>query len=330
MKNDPCVQRASIKAVELLEQIACNDSTIALPYEHRQLLAAATSENTRRAYQSAIRHFIYWGGTLPCDEATVVRYLIDFAQKLNTRTLALRLTALSQWHKQQGFFDPASTPTTRKTLVGIARTYGVPRKKAAALSLQDLERIATYLGDKRDLKSKRDNALLQLAFFAALRRSEVVSLQIEQLQFSPEGLIFTLVRSKTDQTGQGMTKAIPFGRNICCPTRVLQAWLEAAGIKAGPVFRRINRWGVLSDEALGESSVNSIVSDQARAVGLLATMHLSSHSLRRGLATSAYRAGAKFIDIKRQGGWRHDGTVQGYIEEAGLFVENAAGVLLSK
>lgn len=79
---------------------------------------------------------------------------------------------------------------------------------------------------------------------------------------------------------------------------------------------------------LNPASVNTILADAARLAKLGYVPDLSSHSLRRGMATSAHRAGAEFLDIKKQGDWRHDGTVQGYIEEAGLFEKNAAGSLL--
>jgi hypothetical protein len=94
------------------------------------VLAATTSYNTRRAYRSAVNHYLAWGGVLPADGPTMIRYLMAFAESLNPRTLALRLTALSQWHAHQDFADPTSTPTVRKTLAGIARTHGRPRRKA--------------------------------------------------------------------------------------------------------------------------------------------------------------------------------------------------------
>lgn len=93
-----------------------------LAAQHRAVLAAATADNTRRAYRSAVNHYLTWGGVLPADEAAIIRYLLTYAPTLNPRTLALRLTALSQWHVHQGFPNPASTPTVRKTLTGIART----------------------------------------------------------------------------------------------------------------------------------------------------------------------------------------------------------------
>lgn len=299
-----------------------------LSARHRAFLAAATADNTRRAYRSALRHYLAWGGVLPADEPTMIAYLLAFAAALNPRTLALRLTALSQWHVHQGFADPASTPTVRKTLAGIARTHGKPKKKAKALPLEDLERIVARLAGLATLKAARDTALLQIGFFGGMRRSELVAIDVDHLGWQAEGLTITLPRSKTDQTGEGIVKAIPYGEGACCPAGALRAWLAAAGIDAGPVFRPLSKWGGLAPQALHEGSVNTILAQCARLAGLDYVPALSSHSLRRGMATSAHRAGAHFRDIKRQGGWRHDGTVQGYIEEAGRFEDNAAGTLL--
>ena len=330
-KNPPV---DGVIASNAAEKMLCNNGTIVpvdlLQQKHRELLAAATSENTRRTYRSAIRHFQGWGGALPCDEAVIIRYLLAFSQSLNSRTLALRLTALSQWHAHQGFPDPTSTPTVRKTLLGIGRTHGKPKKKAKALPIEDLERIVSHLADLGTIKAKRDNALLQIGYFGGYRRSELVGLEVSHIEWEQEGLVIVLARSKTDQLGQGITKAIPLGDGACCPAAALRTWLDAAGITAGPIFRSITKWGEVGQEALHESSVNAVLKSCAKLVKFDYALQLSSHSLRRGMATSAHRAGANFRDIKRQGGWRHDGTVQGYIEEAGQFQENAAGTLLKK
>jgi integrase len=293
-------------------------------------LAAATSENTRRAYRSAIRHFLTWGGKLPSDEATIIRYLLAHAQTLNPRTIALRLTALSQWHVHQDFADPVSRPMVRKTLVGIERMYGAPKKKAKALPVEDLELIVTSLLRLDTLKARRDNALLQLGFFGGYRRSEIVSLEVSHLSWETEGVVITLPRSKTDQRGEGIMKAIPFGDGVCCPVTALRNWLTSAKISSGALFRPVNQWQEVGSAALHASSVNTILTQCASLANLAYTPELSSHSLRRGMATSAHRAGASFSDIKRQGGWRHDGTVQGYIEEAGQFEDNAVNSLLKR
>jgi len=303
---------------------------IDLMVRHRAFLAAATSDNTRRTYRSAIRHFYAWGGNLPCDEAAVVRYLLAYADTLNPRTLALRLTALSQWHLHQGFTDPASTPTVRKTLAGIARIHGKPKRKARPLPVEDVERIVTHLAGIDTLHARRDSALLQIGFFGGFRRSELASLEVPHIAWERDGIVITLQRSKTDQEGAGIVKAIPYGDETLCPVRALRAWLDAAGIQSGALFRPINRWGVVGAGALNPASVNTLLKACAKAAGMHDVPELSGHSLRRGMATSAYRAGANLRNIKRQGGWRHDGTVQGYIEEAAQFEDNAALCLLRR
>ncbi|MGN7738600.1 site-specific integrase [Pseudomonas sp. 22526] len=314
--------------------LARTHGTLATPKQlaeqHQRFLAAATTDNTRRTYRSAIRHFLAWGGVLPCDEAAVIRYLLSFAEVLNPRTLALRLTALSQWHRYQGFPDPTASATVRKTLRGIERVHGRPRQKAKALLLEDLELIVAHLNTLEGLAALRDSALLQVGYFGAFRRSELVTLEVQYLQWEREGLRITLPRSKTDQEGEGLDKAIPFGDSICCPAKALRCWLDTAQIEQGPLFRRISRWGRVGEMALHEGSVNTILAARAQAAGLSYVPEMSSHSLRRGLATSAHRAGADFLEIKRQGGWRHDSTVHGYIEEARAFEENAAGSLLRR
>jgi integrase len=310
-----------------------NASTLAnvdLMAQHQAFLTAATSDNTRRTYRSAIQHYLTWGGVLPGDEPMMIRYLLAFAQSLNSRTLALRLTALSQWHAHQGFADPTANPTVRKTLIGIERVHGKPKKKAKALLVEDLERIVVNLLNLNTLQAKRDNALLQLGYFGGYRRSEIVSLHVEHVAWEAEGIVITLPRSKTDQRGEGIIKAIPYGDEVCCPVTALRAWLEAAKIDSGSLFRTVTKWNEVGSVALHPSSINTILSSCAKNAGLGYVPELSSHSLRRGMATSAYRAGVDFKDIKRQGGWRHDGTVQGYIEEAGQFEENAAGALLRR
>ena len=306
-------------------------SELDLREKHRQFLAAASSDNTRRAYRSAIHHFQNWGGLLPCDPAMVINYLLSYAESLNPRTLSVRVTALSQWHVFQGFSDPTAQADVRLTLRGIARSQGRPKKKAKALSLSDLETMVKHLASKEGLMAQRDSAVLQIAFFAALRRSELVALTVADLAWETEGLVITLPRSKTDQEGQGLVKAIPFGDpNGLCPATALKRWLTAAEITEGVIFRRVTRWGEVGDKALDAGSVNAILVVIAKAAGLAQITDLSSHSFRRGLATSAIRAGAAFADVKRQGGWKNDATVHGYIEEANRFVENAAGTLLKR
>ena len=294
----------------------------------KEFVSAATSENTRRTYRSAIRHFLTWGGRLPADESMVVSYLLSFSDSLNPRTLSLKVTAISQWHRHQGFVDPCATLGVRKLLLGITRARGQPKSKAPPLLLDDLEKMVLVQQQDASLKALRDCALLQIGFFGGFRRSELVSLQVNHVTWGKEGVLLLLPRSKTDQTGQGITKAIPYGKGVCCPATALKKWLESAKIHNGSIFRSVNKWGEIGELSIHAGSVNPILARWASIAGLTHMKEMSSHSLRRGMATSAYRAGASFRDIKRQGGWRFDGTVQGYIDDADRFTENAVNSLL--
>ena len=304
-------------------------SNLSVPSNQRYI-DAATSDNTRRTYQAAIRHFENWGGLLPANEAMVIRYLLDHADSLKPSTLSLRLTALRQWHRLQKFTDPTDGADIRKTMKGIERVHGKPKRKAKVFSLEHLGLMITGGNGAEHLKDTRDRALLLVGFFGAFRRSELVALEVEHLDWVTEGVTIMLPRSKTDQTGEGKTKSLPRSEDPLCAVSALQQWLELSEIKSGPVFRGITRWNKLKPKALTPASVNLILKFAATQAGLDFVPDLSSHSLRRSLATGAHRSGASFESIKRQGGWSHDATVWGYIEEAQQFEDNAVTKLLSK
>jgi site-specific recombinase XerD len=292
-------------------------------------LQKATAHNTRRAYQSAIHQFQAWGGKLPTDEATLIRYLLAQALRLNPRTLILHLTALSHWHHYQQFTDPTALPAVRKVLKGIQREHGLPKRKAKALRIEHITAMVEWLNQQTGLQALRNSALIQVGYFGAFRCSELVSLQLAHLHFEPEGLIIQLPRSKTDQEGKGKTKALPYGTQALCPVSALRHWLESGNITQGAIFRAIDQWGHVKEKALYVTSINPILKSLGKHCGFDFIPQLSSHSLRRGLASGAARAGASFESIKRQGGWRSDATVREYIEEGQYFDDNAANSLLN-
>lgn len=307
---------------------------------------AGTAENTRKAYQSGMKHYIQWGGVLPATPSDVTHYLITFAETHAPQTLSLRLAALSQWHQIQGFQDPCQHTSVRKILRGIKRTKQHAPKKAKAMSLKQIQQVIDLYDSPEDTHSSNDldsnnelqlrnqlrnKALISIGFFAALRRSELISLAWRDIQWQAEGVIITLQSSKTDQHGQHISKAIPISPNTgYCPISHLAKWqkiLERDNPKRidsnNPVFVSINRWGHFSERALSAHSVNLIIQQLAKRCNWPQAEAYSGHSLRRGFSTSAARAGAPFSAIKKQGGWSHDATVQGYIEEGNLF-ENCA------
>ncbi|WP_051311730.1 site-specific integrase [Zooshikella ganghwensis] len=296
------------------------------PYIH-----AATSDNTRRTYRAAIRRFEQWGGRLPTNKEVLVQYLTAQAEQLNPRTLSVHLTALSQWHLYQGLSDPTQVPVVRKTLEGIRRTHGQPKRKAKALRLEHLATMLSWLYEQPDTpKRARDIALILVGFFGAFRRSELVAMTRENLTWEPEGLLITLPVSKTDQQRDGLVRALPYGTSSVCPVNALKHWLDISATTAGPVFRRVNRWQQIHNQALYPGSVTDVLKSIGQACGFDFVPELSSHSFRRGLSTSASRENISFELIKKQGGWRSDVTVWGYIEEGRQLTHNATTDLMDK
>lgn len=221
------------------ENPTSTDSEIAQSISTQQYIIAATSDNTRRAYQSDVRHFVEWGGFLPTSTEVIMHYLQQHADSLNPRTLVRRLTALKNWHLCQGFVDPTSHPMIRKTLTGIKHIHGKPKNKAKALTVETLAIMVDYLKTSSRLIDYRNNALLQIGFFGAFRRSELVAICWEHIHFVPEGIEILIPRSKTDQEGEGQICAIPYGDKNLCPVTALIAWRDKSSCQSAFVFRRI-------------------------------------------------------------------------------------------
>jgi integrase len=298
-----------------------------------RFIKSATSQNTPKAYQTAVNSYIRWGGLLPATRDMLLSYLADSAEKLNPRTLSLHLTAISQWHKTQQLDDPTNHPDVRKPLQGIHRIYGKPKQKAKALRLEHLATMLEHISSiPKNLKKSRDKALLLIGFFGAFRRSELVSITYDNLTFEQEGAIITLSKSKTDQECEGVERAIPYNLldSESCPVLALKAWLEVSNIGSGFIFRSVNRWGKLSDTPMHAASINDILKSLGKACDFDFVPELSSHSFRRGLSTAASRENVDFALIKKQGGWKNDDTVRGYIEEGQMLSDNAAFPLFER
>ncbi len=321
------------KLTEITKTNLDQNKSISLATDHvlSDYIKAATSDNTRSAYRSGIKQFEKWGGRLPSDQATISKYLIERATKLNTRSLELHLTAISQWHKTQGLTDPVNTPLIKKTFSGIKRIHGKPKVKAKALRLEHISIMLKYLLDLPDSNKKlRDIALLLINFYGALRRSELVAIQYSDLIWEPEGLIIHINRSKTDQEGEGVSRVIPYGEQPVCAVSALKTWIQRANITKGPIFRPINRWDHIKNKSINPGAINEFLKNLGQSCSFDFASELSSHSFRRGLSTSAARENIDFDLIKKQGGWKTDSTVRGYIEEGQQFDNNATIVLMQK
>lgn len=305
---------------------------ITLKEKSEKYIKASTSDSTRKAYQKAIKHFLNWGGQLPADTNQILLYLTDYAESLNPRSLSLHITAIRNWHLTQNLTDPTHCTEVKHLMKGIRRIHGKPKQKARTFNLETLEEMINLLKDKDTLASKRDLAILLIGFLGGFRRSELATLDLKNIRFEDSGLLVTLAKSKTDQEGEGIEKGIPYGSTHICPVTALKEWLLSANITEGPLFRAVTRWGKVDERPLYPSSINRILKKIASDIGLTPEFieYFSSHSLRRSMSTNAHNEDASFDSIKRQGGWRYDGTVRGYIDYADIFKDNAAGVLLNK
>jgi site-specific recombinase XerD len=209
-------------------------------------------------------------------------------------------------------------------LRGIRRAVGTaPKRKAPAVAeiMHRMSRAAAL-----DLKGLRDRALLLLGFGGAFRRSELAALNVDDLEFTDDGLRVTIRRSKTDQEGQGVTIAIVKG-GACCQVKAIMEWLAAARIEAGPIFRPVAKGNRVKDTRLTPKSVCTVVKAYAAMIGLDATAY-GAHSLRSGFLTSAARKGASIFKMRDVSRHKSMDVLQSYVRDADLFRDHAGAGLL--
>jgi integrase len=281
-----------------------------------EFVAAATSANTLRAYESDIAHFLAWGGSVPADAALVARYLATHAESLSMATLARRIVAIRRAHILRDLPDPTKSELVRLTIRGIRRRHGRPQRRVAPLKLDQLAVIISGLGGTT--RDSRDRALLLVGFAGAFRRSELISINSDCIKRSTAGFEIMLPRSKTDQEGTGRHVAIPRVGGPVCPAEALDGWLQRSNIPVGPLFRQVNKAGKILEGRLSAAAVANIVKDHVRKIGL-DPKNYSGHSLRAGFATSAAAAGLSAWQIKRQTGHVSDAVVSRYIRGIDLF-----------
>tara|TARA_R110002072_G_scaffold238329_1_gene395670 strand:- start:3275 stop:4213 length:939 start_codon:yes stop_codon:yes gene_type:complete len=299
-----------------------------------QYIHAATRENTRISYQSAIRHFEEtWEGFLPATADSVTRYLANYADTLTISTLKLRLAALSQWHIDQGFPDPTKASMVKKVLKGIKELHPAQVKQAKPLKIDQLEQLAIWM-DERIEKAKaaadhkmlltqtRNKALVLIGFWRGFRSDELSRLQAEHIQLVPgEGMTIFLPRSKGDRQNLGQEFKVPALSRLC-PINAYQEWILLTGMRVGPVFFGINRWGQISDRALNPNSIIMLLKGLFRDAGLPDADSFSSHSLRRGFASWASDHQWDIKLLMEYVGWRDIKSAMRYIDTSDNLVKN--------
>ncbi|MDA8316269.1 MAG: tyrosine-type recombinase/integrase [Actinomycetota bacterium] len=274
---------------------------VALDEVGRDYDRAARAEATWRAYRSDLKDFGQWCEevglvALPASEETVARYLVQLAD-LGRRpaTLARRLASISVAHQMAGYASPTRSRLVRDRLSGIRRAVGVTQRQASPAMTPEIRKMVRALPDS--LHGRRDRLVILLGFAAALRRSELAGLDVEDIYWVPEGMEVTIRRSKTDQEAEGVVVAVPYGSKLdTCPVRALRAWLDATGLSEGPLIRGISRDMHIPVEhrllrRISPEGISRIIARAARRADLDPNGIWTGHSLRAGLATSAAKAG---------------------------------------
>jgi len=250
-------------------------------------LDASRASATHRAYATDLAAFAAGGGRIPASPEAVAAYLAT-SESLAVATLRRRLAAIADAHQAGGHPDPTKHSLVRKVLRGIRRIRGLDAQPPAPLDGAMLAHLIAAIPD--DLFGIRDRALLLVGFFCALRRSELVGLRAEDFHSSPTGWTVNIRGSKTDQYAAGHRVALPTLSGTLCPVTSLRAWLDAAGITTGPIFRTVDTAGRVQSAPLPAQSVGIVLRQRAAAAGIDGK-RLSAHSLRSGFAVSAVRAG---------------------------------------
>jgi site-specific recombinase XerD len=275
------------------------------------------SPNTIRAYKSDFNHFIEFCKknsfkSLPAEPKVVSFYLTHLSGISKVSTLKRRLASISVIHKLKGHYIDIKHPLIIENLMGIQRKKGVFQKSKNPILINELKEIINVIekNNTNELKKNRDKALILIGFSGGFRRSELVNIDLEDIEFTKEGLKIFIKRSKTDQSGEGMTKAIPyFKEKSFCPVIFLKKWIEVSNIKKGLLFN------------ISDKMVAILIKRYLLKAGFDSKKY-SGHSLRSGFATVAADFGADEKSIMNITGHKTTQMVRRYIKQANLFKNN--------
>jgi site-specific recombinase XerD len=293
-------------------------------------LKNSKANNTLRAYKSDFKDFetfCYKHGlsSLPTEPKIVSLYLTHLSKNSKISTLRRRLVSISMVHKLKGHYLDTKHPIIVENLMGIRRVKGSVQKGKKPILINHLKLIINSINEQKikEIKKLRDKSIILIGFGGGFRRTELISIDYEDLEFVPEGLKITLRKSKTDQFGEGLIKGLPyFNDEKYCPVINLRKWLEISNIKTGPIFRRFSKGSVLTNNRLTDQSVVLLIKQYLRLAGI-ESKNFSGHSLRSGFATVAAASGADERSIMAMTGHKTTQMVRRYIREANIFKNNA-------
>ncbi|MAR25838.1 MAG: integrase [Flavobacteriaceae bacterium] len=285
-------------------------------------LSNSKANNTIKAYESDFKDFslfCYNNGlkALPTEPKVLSIYLTHLSKYCKFSTLKRRIASIKVFHKMKGHYLDAKHPIIIENLLGIKRINGSYQTAKKPLLINDLKLLIKVIDEKEinNFKRIRNKSLILIGFSGGFRRSELVNIDYDELEFVTEGVKIFIKRSKTDQSGEGSIKAIPyFDNKEYCPVTKLKDWIQFKNIKNGKIFN------------ISDKSVSLIIKKYVSLAGLNPNKY-GGHSLRSGFATSAAESGAEERNIMAMTGHKTTQMVRRYIQEANLFKNNALNKL---
>ena len=305
-----------------------------LELETLKNLKNSKAANTLRAYKADFKDFSAFCAkngfsSIPTEPKILALYLTHLSATSKFSTLKRRIASISVIHKLKGHYLDTKHPIIMENLHGIKRVKGTNQKAKKPILINNLKQIIhvidRYLSNNesgdvdciipensKNIRNKiRDKAIILVGFAGGFRRSEIVNIDYDDVEFVSEGVKIFIKRSKTDQSGEGMIKAIPyFDNKTFCPVLALKNWIEHSEIKSGRLFD------------ISDKSISLIIKKYASLAGLDPKKY-GGHSLRSGFATSAAESGAEERNIMAMTGHKTTQMVRRYIQEANLFKNNA-------
>ena len=303
----------------------------ALHEETLNNLKSSKAINTIRAYKSDFKDFGAFCAkhsfkALPTEPKIVALYLTYLSGKdAKMSTLRRRLVSIGMMHKLKGYYLDNKHPVIIENLMGIKRTKGSIQRGKKPILINHLKAIINTINEEKieEIKKIRDKTIILVGFGGGFRRTELISIDHEDLEFVTEGVKITIKRSKTDQFGEGMTKGLPyFANKTYCPVSHLKKWIEISNIKDGAIFRRFVKGSSLTSSRLTDQSVVLLIKRYLELAGI-ENKNYSGHSLRSGFATVSAESGADERSIMAMTGHKTTQMVRRYIKEANLFKNNA-------
>ena len=293
-------------------------------------LKSSKSNNTLRAYKSDFKDFEafcakHGFNSIPSEPKVVSLYLTHLSGKSKISTLRRRLVSIGVVHKLKGHYLDTKHPVIIENLMGIKRKKGSMQIGKKPILINHLKQIINVIDEEKieKIKKLRNRTLVLIGFGGGFRRTELISIDCEDLNFVEEGVKITLRRSKTDPFGEGLVKGIPyFANEKYCPVTSLKNWLNLSKIKTGPIFRRFSKGSILTNHRLTDQSVVLIIKNSLK-LGGVESENFAGHSLRSGFATVAAESGADERSIMAMTGHKTTQMVRRYIREANIFKNNA-------